>query len=545
MDFGTPKASENTDLGKLKKLAQRVEQVLNDKVVFKEPKQLDPRQILVAPLNRDGAPPNVQYIHHGIIKNILQKGFDRTRPQVGICVEFKSDEAKAKLLEHNRRFSKGVTLLPPIDESKVLYGSLAGSHLNLALRLIRGGCSSPVGDLNSLIVDDESLKEVVLHGHRWWILPEDTPSSAQVDISLWRNQDQNDNQGIHEIEILQTIMATAKMISETNKNITMGDLIARASKRNPAKISPRILQTLAKFFTQFLGSGDQHLVNELIDYHSHKVNPRELVVNNAFFEALTNEEALRGASLLRHYLLLTQYTCEKTRAQAGSAAVSVLLEPANIVALVKKGEFVTTVENKLRELRTQYLPILEKSIGGKQARLELSVLMDLVIRCLLAKPWPEPLQMKKMTIGKFSNEKLRALAIIWGRYIDNHYPDLNFALEAQLLPEKEDDEAEKEEVDLQLMRTLKKTISDPSSSGSSSFKRGDLVTVVRRMSWTVPRANKKDYRKDVAEGTEGIIEGWADLEQRQVLLKVTLELPDGPTEVVHQVFPRNLQLTSE
>ena len=123
MDFGGPSSSTalpGCDTFKLKKLAQRVEQTLNDKVLFKEPKQLDPRSVLVAPCNRDGSPPNVKHIHFGILKSFLQKGFDPTRPQVGICVQYKTDEGKRRLLEHNKGFSQGCTLLPPIDEAKAL-----------------------------------------------------------------------------------------------------------------------------------------------------------------------------------------------------------------------------------------------------------------------------------------------------------------------------------------------------------------------------------------------------------------------------------------
>ena len=54
--FGEVKTGENTDQGKFKKLAQRVESTLNEKVLFKDPKQLVPASVLVAPLNRDGAP---------------------------------------------------------------------------------------------------------------------------------------------------------------------------------------------------------------------------------------------------------------------------------------------------------------------------------------------------------------------------------------------------------------------------------------------------------------------------------------------------------
>jgi hypothetical protein len=54
------------------------------------------------------------------------------------------------------------------------------------------------------------------------------------------------------------------------------------------------------------------------------------------------------------------------------------------------------------------------------------------------------------------------------------------------------------------------------------------------------------FRKDIVEGTTGVIEGWPDLEQRQVLLTIILDLPSGPKQAItKEVYPRNLKLTSE
>ena len=89
--FASPSISKDIDQGKFKqKLAQRVEDTLTNEILFHEPKQLDPCLILVSPLNRDGAPPNVQHIHF----KILEEGFDRTRPAVGICVKYLSEQGK-------------------------------------------------------------------------------------------------------------------------------------------------------------------------------------------------------------------------------------------------------------------------------------------------------------------------------------------------------------------------------------------------------------------------------------------------------------------
>ena len=48
------------------------------------------------------------------------------------------------------------------------------------------------------------------------------------------------------------------------------------------------------------------------------------------------------------------------------------------------------------------------------------------------------------------------------------------------------------------------------------------------------------------EGTEGVVQGWGDLEQRQVLLTVVLDVPDGSQkEITKEIWPRNLMLTSQ
>ena len=63
--FGSPRPGKEVDSGKLKKnqkIAERVVDVLNTRCVYKEPKQLDPRLILVSELNRQGSAPNVQHL---------------------------------------------------------------------------------------------------------------------------------------------------------------------------------------------------------------------------------------------------------------------------------------------------------------------------------------------------------------------------------------------------------------------------------------------------------------------------------------------------
>ena len=144
--------------------------------------------------------------------------------------------------------------MPSIDEQKVRYGSLAASHLNVAFRIIKVGCAgaSPAGDIRAIADDSPALRDAVLTWHKWWILPESLSTEMKVDISLWRNADQNENQGTHEIELLQAVISTAGHMQKDSRKVALGDLVAKASKRIPAKIMPQTLQVIANFFVQYL-----------------------------------------------------------------------------------------------------------------------------------------------------------------------------------------------------------------------------------------------------------------------------------------------------
>ena len=77
------------------------------------------------------------------------------------------------------------------------------------------------------------------------------------------------------------------------------------------------MMTLCKFYISFLENNCVDLVEDLVDFHSSMVDPRELCVSIAWFSLLDTEEALKKCPHVRLYLILTQYTKEKTREQAG------------------------------------------------------------------------------------------------------------------------------------------------------------------------------------------------------------------------------------
>jgi len=534
--FGSPKVNpEITDISKHLKLAQRVEKIM-EKAVLAGTKRIDPRKLLVAPANRDGAPPNIQHVHHGILKSFATAGFDKHRPQAGICVQFTSSEGKERLIEHNRRFSEGQPLLPPIEEGEVLYGTLAGSHLNIALRCIRAGLQSPSCDLQALR-KDKTLEQVVLDGHMWWVLPEDTEFSEQVEVSLWRNQDQHENQSVHEIEILKCIMQATQELAVLSTKVGTQDIVAKASRRSPAKIATCALQALAKYYSLHASSGSKFLADELIDFHSQVVNPRDLVVSTAFFNAIATERIFEKAPFLRHYLILSQYTKEKTRSSVGQPDTSNFIEVKTLELLAKKQDQVIKLEDYLKDFRNLTLPLLEKSMSPPVARLEFFNLADLLLRVTLAKPMKAELAIKLPQGVGLTDSKVKAICWQWAESVEKKYQDIHLTALVEFTPPDSSQDQDQEghfEFDTEHLReTLDEKI-------GSEFKHGDRVVHLRRISVAIPIPKNPSFRKDVQAGSVGTVKGWVDESLRQLLVEFEITIKGHPHRHVEKCFPRNI-----
>ena len=62
--------------------------------------------------------------------------------------------------------------------------------------------------------------------------------AVNLGLEAWV-ADQNQNNGTHELEVLQTIKYAAEGFLKAGKGkVPLGDLVASAAKRNPAKIPP-------------------------------------------------------------------------------------------------------------------------------------------------------------------------------------------------------------------------------------------------------------------------------------------------------------------
>ena len=444
--------------------------------------------------------------------------------------------------------------MPPILEGHKgpWYASLACSHINLSLRCVKNGTQSPVCNLKGLM-DDETLTDVVVNGHSWWVLPESIGSDMQQDISLWKNQDQNENQQIHEIEVLQTLRNAAEGFLKLGKEqILAQDIIAAAQRRHPVKVADHLWKTLAKWYISILEDKAVDLISDLADFHSQRVDPRELTVSASFFFKILQEPALKKCPLLRHYLITSQYSKDKVMTQSTGPALGILLEHDLIESFCKKGDVVTQTQKTIETLRAKYLPILQEVFDLRVARLEMTVYIDLILRALFGKPWPlNMVPPVSMAVGNpgLTEAKILNLGIHWAQVVEATHPGTSFAKLAGLEPAstEPEDPDDSQVVDLGSLRELKASGSDaPEPKAPAGFKRGDAVTVVKKMTWHLPHKANPDYRKDINEGSQGVIEGYADPAMTKVLLKMNLKMPDGKRQdQVQPVNPRNLMLTSE
>ena len=111
----------------------------------------------------------------------------------------------------------------------------------------------------------------------------------------------------------------------------------------------------------------------------------------------------------------------------------------------------------------------------------------------------------------------------------------------KLAEEDEDSQA----VSVEGLKSLKRKTSDGPEPAAPKFLRDDEVTVINRMTWTVRNKDTDPFRKDIIEGTKGMIMGFADEAGRQVLLQVQVTIDKKKQTITQACYPKNLQKTSE
>ena len=198
-------------------------------------------------------------------------GFDSMRPLPGICIQRKPAGVQ-ELQDWNKRFSAGDLRYPRMDVHKMDKGSIASTHLNIALRCFKQGLrSAATGQVFTAGADAAALVAAVERGHLWWILSDAIPEPDALLISEWRNSDNNTSQIKHEIEYIRGIQRIcrkeAELVGSTRK-IVFSTVLAKAMQFLQVKTPTTTLLALAKWVVD-LGAGK--LVDEVCEFHSAEV----------------------------------------------------------------------------------------------------------------------------------------------------------------------------------------------------------------------------------------------------------------------------------
>ena len=218
-----------------------------------------------------------------------------------------------------------------------------------------------------------------------------------------------------------------------------------------------------------------------MEYHSQTVDPKALTVGTQHVLFLVQEETLSNCPHTRLALAVAQYTDEKVKEQAGGPSISQFIEQPQLVALCRKPESLQSLETHIRSIKQKYMPILEPLLGSQQARLAVSDYINLVVRCILCKPWPKDMKIS-LPVGKYSDEKVLELGGCWAQTVDLKHPHVSFAEKAGLnkFLNDEQKELDSQEVNLEGCRKLRRDLSGgPDPSTGPKFKKGDKVTVVK------------------------------------------------------------------
>ena len=74
---------------------------------------------------------------------------------------------------------------------------------------------------------------------------------------------------------------------------------------------------------------------------------------------------------------------------------------------------------------------------------------------------------------------------------------------------------------------------------------GEWVVDFPRMAWHIPQPKGEEYRKNIDVGTEGIVEGFADKDRRQVLVNIIVSAKGKNLSVIRACNPNNLTRASD
>ena len=515
-------------------------------------------------------------VHNTILKSFLTDGHDPGRPHIGVACEVRDPTARKSLEDYNKGLANSSPLMPRVEEGSLCYEGLACTHYNVALRLVHEARFSPSGDLAKLKDEDPTLAETASMGHLWIVLPENLAESLKKDVCAWRNQDQNENQALTDGELVRMAkVAVDRYLSMAGAgaqvDLPLASITTAATLATPLRLNPQVMGAFCKFVCQMTAEHNSSLVNEFLDFWSANVDPRHIAIPHSFFESMAKTKALEKQGLLRLFMSMAMYCDEgsmprpkPTPNQAG------LITPKDMADLGKHAFVVDLATRALIQVWKQHKPYLSGHLPPHKVNEEVVAIGSLIVRLVFGKSLdglprmpggPETWAKCTIVTGKATDEKMLKLLGWWAKHLDTRFPELKFSevsgLTAHLpvvdLPKETDDTV----FVVPAKRIVRKTHSAPAEPEATptqkaaplahlAFKPGDPVTLLRRVTTTIPLADNPSFRKDVRAGAEATVVALADGADKSKVEILTEVMHKGaPMEVRAWVLCKNLALASD
>ena len=461
-------------------------------VKFPDPVQVPPHHLLVSQNNRGGQPLTLMVVHQVIIPSFQKDGFDPSRTPVGFTIWYETSAVKENGIAHNLTLYGGSPLYPPIEREVVEGETLSCSHYNCTLRCYRAQLTSVDGHICDASKDAD-LQVVVERGHKWYLLSEKTPVAEQKMLSEWKNQDQNSNQVRHEIELIRSIQTVCLKEATVAQRASITTIANAVNLASPVKMSNSTMHSLVKFVMSV--GADHATIDRVCHHHAMTVNPNERVLLHTFYDAVGQELASTWKHLSAA-VVMAAYSPDSVKHNVRpSPDHCSLFSPGDVKTLAggpKQGDVFTYVEAALQTAVDTYLPFLAKATTQRQAGEDVDALFIQTAHLVWGKKWATVFQVKDLTPGKPTPEKLTELVHTWVRWVDSRYQTANFATSFGV-------------------KTLASTTPDGDTTfdlpslPQGPFKVGEQLVVKNRFTACVPVKGNSEFRCDLQVGEEAII----------------------------------------
>eukprot|EP00973_Karenia_brevis_P013108 1778600-Karenia_brevis.AAC.1 len=437
-----PKCTPEHNASVFVKAAKRFRQILADYKERDQPMAIKAWKILPSPLNRLGAPLNIQYIHNGLASNVHKKGYDPARPKPGVVIRRTNADKLKRLKEHALAMvSPTPRLFPPmhVDSPECCYECAGGNHLTTMIKMYEAKMTSDITHMTFHVpVDDKDLADVVDSGHIYYILRDDIPDADVEFLSEYLNSDQNENQCTSEISTLaQVDRAITKELVKT-PHPKVSTIVKIVSGESMLKLRPDSIGDMAHFCINLAGTD---AIKQLLAWHGRYIDPREMSISHRWLGDVAKIVG-KPYPLVLMGLTFCQYRGEHKVVQTRpNPDISRSIGLPELNAMMKNIEQLRSTEEFLRDTIKMFEETFKNKLISKDtSNMMFNWLQEAAARLLLSKDLN--LEFDHKVSGKWTYPKLEELRKFWVKHIEYAFKDQLDGLQEDFGLAPEDEKAE-------------------------------------------------------------------------------------------------------